>query len=78
MPLTFPWPIILFHPGDYDNPDDRNSLKAGLLDKIGYEADALAFLTRIEFERLYWKLPAGIPSDVDALDPIYRHVWPGS
>jgi mannosyltransferase len=77
MPLTFPWPIVLFHPGDYDDPNDRKSLRAGLLEKIGYEKDALIFLGRIEFVKLDWTLPEGLPS-VDELDPLYRDHWPGS
>jgi mannosyltransferase len=78
MALTLPWPIILFHPGDYDSLDDRDSLKKGLLEKIGYQNDAVAFVKRIEFERLDWKLPEGIPSDVHEIQPAYDWVWPGS
>jgi hypothetical protein len=77
MALTRPWPIVLFHPGDYDNPDGRNSFRAGLLGKIGYEKDALDFLKRIEFERMHWTLPEGISSNVDEVDPVFHGEWPG-
>jgi hypothetical protein len=73
-----PWPIILFHPGDYNNPDERDMLRGGLLEKIGYEEDALDFLQRIEFVRIYWNLPKGISTDIKKVDPIYSRVWPGS
>jgi mannosyltransferase len=78
MALIHPWPIILFHPGDYDGVDERSSLKRGLLEKIGYEKDALAFAERIEFERLYWELPEGIPSNISEINPLYDWVWPGT
>jgi mannosyltransferase len=78
MALTRPWPIVLFHPGDYDHIDERNKFISNLLGVIGYETSALEFVLRVEFARLDWTLPKGISSNIDEVDPVYRDHWPGS
>jgi len=67
------WPIILIHSGDFDD-DDR---KTTLLSEVRQSSSSQAFVDRLEFIRANFTLPPGVEHDVDVLDPVFRHVWPG-
>lgn len=72
-----PWPIILFHTGDYDDERKRVEFITRLHDHIGLERGSILFAQRIKFVRLEWRLPEGIPADKETVDPVDSFRWPG-
>jgi mannosyltransferase len=72
-----PWPVILFHTGDFDEESPRTNLIGHLHDLIGVGNASRAFSDRIEFVKLDWQLPKGISSDKNIVDPVDAHRWPG-
>ena len=77
LPLAQPWPIVLFHTGDYDAESSRKDFIIQLHNRIGVENGSLDFASKIEFVKLDWRLPEGIPADKEVLDPIDAYRWPG-
>ena len=79
---TAPWPIILFHTGDFDHVEARSDLLGLLAESLIDVANMsspmhLSFVIRIQFTKLHWSLPAGIPNNVTLVDPVDSPVWPG-
>ena len=72
-----PWPVILFHTGDYDEESPRTDLIGHLHDIIGVGNASREFSDRIEFVKLDWQLPKGISSNKSVVDPVDAHRWPG-
>jgi hypothetical protein len=72
-----PWPVILFHTGDFDEETPRMEFLSHLHDHIGAENGSRALSDRIEFVKLDWQLPIGISSDVKIVDPVEADRWPG-
>ena len=77
LPLAQPWPIVLFHTGDFDAESSRKDFIIQLHNRIGVENGSLDFASKIEFVKLDWRLPEGIPADKEALNPIDSYRWPG-
>ena len=79
LPTRSQWPIILFHTGDYDGPAARELLVERLHEEIDDESRYDRIVARLEYEKLEWKLPEGIPNDVNLVDPVpfHRDRWPG-
>ena len=83
---TPPYPIVIFHTGDFDTHPQQLKLKHYLYDYISAKSSkvtgelllsALLFTERLEFEKLIWELPANLP-DRQALEPITApENWPG-
>ena len=73
------WPIIIFHTGEFREPAYRKEFKFRLYDYIkgSDRRRAYLFVERLEFIELEFKLPPGIPDDVEVLKPVYDFVWPG-
>jgi mannosyltransferase len=71
------WPIVLFHTGDFDDKHEHTGLIAQVQIYIGERNRSFPFAKRIEFAKLDWKLPVGIPADKDIVDPIDSGRWPG-
>lgn len=72
-----PWPVILFHTGDFDEEGSRIELVDNVYNHLGANNGSKEFSERIEFVKLDWRLPEGISSDVDVVDPVFAHRWPG-
>lgn len=72
-----PWPIVLFHTGDFDGEHQRLEFIAQVRSHIGQENGSFQFAERIEFARLDWRLPEDISTDKDIVDPVDAHRWPG-
>jgi mannosyltransferase len=72
-----PWPIVLFHTGDYDHDSIRMDFLGQLINYIGAENGSVAFSERIEFVKLDWQLPEGISADIDVVNPVDPFRWPG-
>ena len=72
-----PWPVILFHTGDFDEEGPRIEFVDNVYHHLGANNGSKAFSERIEFVKLDWQLPKGISSDVDVVDPVFAHRWPG-
>lgn len=72
-----PWPVILFHTGDFDEEGRRIELVDNVYNHLGANNGSKEFSERIEFVKLDWRLPKGISSDVDVVDPVFAHRWPG-
>jgi len=71
-----PWPIVLFHTGDFDHDFEREEFLSLLHNYLGADSGSEAFVERIEFVKLDWQLPKGIPPDVDVIKPVDSHRWP--
>ena len=80
LPLRDPWPIILFHTGDFDEKPIQDDFLASLREKIGGRSNRSAgdFSDRVEFVKLDWVLPEGIADTMEELDPISPISWPGT
>ena len=80
LPLRDPWPIILFHTGDFDETPVQADFLASLREKIGGRSNRSAgdFSDRVEFVKLDWVLPEGIADTMEELDPISPSSWPGT
>ena len=72
-----PWPVILFHSGEFDHDSSRLDLIGRIQDYIGIENRSIAFSERLEFVSLDWKLPEGISADKEVVDPVDSYRWPG-
>jgi len=72
-----PWPIVLFHTGDFDDESQRTDFIYSLRDHIGEANGSRAFSERIEFVKLDWQLPEGISSDIEVVNPVHGSRWPG-
>ncbi|KIJ93034.1 glycosyltransferase family 15 protein [Laccaria amethystina LaAM-08-1] len=79
LPHRDPWPIILFHTGDFDDTPDQDDFLATLREKIGGASNRSDrdFSDRVEFVKLDWVLPEGIPHTKEELDPVSPSSWPG-
>lgn len=85
---TYPWPIIIFHTGAFDQNSLRLELKIRLMEHILFDSYRYAnrqppldrtirFIDRLVFERIIWELPAALPAKAD-LEPIaFDWLWPG-
>ncbi len=78
VPSRHPWPIVLFHEGDFTERAMQLELKRQLYAYIGASPTAWHFLDRLEFEELHWTLPDGISADINVVKPVYDFVWPGT
>ncbi|THH33311.1 hypothetical protein EUX98_g938 [Antrodiella citrinella] len=72
-----PWPIILFHASDMDDPAARNDFMLRLYDFLGGGDQARLFIQRIEWVRLHWMLPNSFSHDVNVVKPVFEFAWPG-
>ena len=73
-----PWPVILFHTGDYDEETPpRTDFIDHLHGLIGVGNASREFSDRIEFVKLDWQLPESISSNKSVVDPVDAHRWPG-
>jgi len=72
-----PWPIVLFHTGDFDDEIERMDFLGLLHNYIGADHGSKAFVERIDFVKLDWQLPKGIPAAKEIVDPVDSHRWPG-
>jgi len=77
LPTAKPWPIVLFHTGDFDAEAARLDFFTQLRDQVTVENGSSSLEGRIEFVKLDWQLPEGIPHDKDVLDPVWAQAWPG-
>jgi mannosyltransferase len=77
LPTRRPWPIIIFHTGDYDEIPSRRLLIDNLQARIGNGTRYANLVARLEYEKLDWKLPPGISNDVKVVDPVFAARWPG-
>jgi mannosyltransferase len=71
-----PWPIVLFHTGDFDHDIEREEFLDLLHKYLGADSASEAFVERIEFVKLEWRLPKGISPDVDVVKPVDSYRWP--
>ncbi len=78
VPSQHPWPIILFHVGDFAEKAAQVELKRQLYAYIGTSTAAWRFLDRLEFEELHWTLPEGVSADINVVKPVFDYVWPGT
>lgn len=74
---SHPWPILLLYTEDLDDADLRSDFGLRLYDYLGGGQDAWWFVSRIEWVRLEWALPATISHDKEVVDPVFDDVWPG-
>lgn len=72
-----PWPVVLFHTGDFDHATTRTDFIGQLQSYIGAENGSMAFSNRVEFVKLNWQFPKGMSTDKDIVDPVDSHRWPG-
>ncbi|KIM89451.1 glycosyltransferase family 15 protein [Piloderma croceum F 1598] len=72
-----PWPVILFHTGDFDEEGPRIELVDNVYNHLGANNASKEFTERIEFVKLDWRLPEGISPDVNVVNPVFAHQWPG-
>jgi mannosyltransferase len=72
-----PWPVILFHAGDFEHDSIRLDFIGRLYDYIGTENGSAAFLQRVEFVQLDWQLPKSISADKEIVKPLDSFRWPG-
>jgi mannosyltransferase len=78
-----PWPIILFHTGDFDDVEATSKFGTLLLESLteatnlSTPALRIEFIPRIKFSKLHWSLPEGIPDNVTLVHPVHPQVWPG-
>ncbi|KAF8293598.1 nucleotide-diphospho-sugar transferase [Clavulina sp. PMI_390] len=72
------WPIILFHTGDYDSKEARDEFHATIKDNQ-WSSDVYQQLrNRIEFHKLNFVLPPGVPEDKSVYKPqVSEEKWPG-
>jgi mannosyltransferase len=72
-----PWPVVLFHTGDFDHDTARMDFMSHLQDYIGAENGSTGFSERVEFVKLDWQLPKGISVDKEIVKPVDSYRWPG-
>lgn len=72
-----PWPILLMYSDDLDDGTKRQEFMMQLYDYLGGKQEARWFVERIEWIRLDWSLPEGIPHNKDEVQPVFEHAWPG-
>ena len=77
--LRDPWPIILFHTGDFDETPVQDDFLASLREKVGGWSNCSAgdFSDPVDFIKLDWVLPERIADTMEKLDPISPSSWPG-
>lgn len=82
-----PWPIVLFHTGDYNDISIQAELKKQLFSYIADQngddkgtggPEEWHFVDRLEFIELKWSLPHGVSSDVQEMNPVSKQFWPGT
>jgi mannosyltransferase len=71
-----PWPIVLFHTGDFDHDIEREEFLDLLHNHLGADSGSEAFVERIEFVKLEWQLPKGVSPDKEVVNPVDSHRWP--
>jgi mannosyltransferase len=71
-----PWPIVLFHTGDFNRDIEHEEFLNLLHNYLGADNGSEAFVERIEFVKLEWQLPKGISPDVEVVNPVDSHRWP--
>lgn len=78
IPWQRQWPIILFHTGDYDSQEARDEFY-GVIQENEWSKDVYYHLrNRIEFVKLEFKLPPGVPEDKAVYKPqVSEEKWPG-
>jgi mannosyltransferase len=74
---SHPWPVVLFHAGDFDHDSIRLDFVGRLHDYIGADNGSDAFVKRVEFVKLDWQLPKGISADKEVVNPLDSFRWPG-
>jgi hypothetical protein len=78
-PHLYPWPIVLFHSGDFNDKFAGEDFRSRLLAEIGAGTEnSLNFVNRIGFERLDLTLPEGMSSNVAVIKPVFADGWPGT
>jgi len=83
VPTARPWPIVLFHTGDYDEIAAQRDLVADIRDRIKVEETSSleiseSFAGRIEYVKIEFPWPEDFPKDKALVDPVFPSVWPGS
>ncbi|EJT98413.1 nucleotide-diphospho-sugar transferase [Dacryopinax primogenitus] len=86
VPMQCSYPIVLFHDG-YFRPayvqrafrDKLLLLLMGRMEKDGHGVvlKMLEAINGIEFIELEPRLPRGVSSNIDVVDPVFPDVWPG-
>lgn len=71
-----PWPVVLFHTGEFDQNIIQMDFISHLRNYIGAENGSRAFSERIEFVKVDWQLPKGISADKEIVDPMDSYRWP--
>lgn len=78
IPWRRQWPIILFHTGDYDTEDSRNEFFSAIRENEWSQNVYHQLRNRIEFVKLNFTLPPGIPEDKSIYKPqVSEDKWPG-
>ena len=83
VPTAQPWPIVLFHTGDYDEIAAQRDFVADMRDRIKAEENSSieiseSFAGRIEYVKIEFPWPEDFPKDKALVDPVFPSVWPGS
>lgn len=78
IPWRSPWPIILFHTGDFDDQDVLAEFNTKLEEGEWTKEVHSQLRERIEFVRIEFTLPPGVSPDVDVYKPEeWAFRWPG-
>ena len=78
IPWRSQWPIILLHTGDFDDHEMVEEFYAKLEVHMWTRSFHEQLRRRIEFARVEFTLPPGVPSDVYTYKPkVWAERWPG-
>lgn len=79
IPWRRQWPVILFHTGDYDSTEAQQEFFDTIRENE-WSRDVFEELRkRIEFVKLEFKLPPGMPEDKSVYKPqVSEDKWPGA
>lgn len=78
IPWRSQWPMVLFHTGDYDTEEQRREFWETIRTNE-WSRDVYELLkNRVEFHKLEFELPAGMPKDKSVYKPqVSEDKWPG-
>lgn len=78
IPWQRQWPIVLFHTGEYDAQDARDEFYTVIKENKWSRDVYFQLRNRIEFVKLEFQLPPGIPEDKSVYKPqVSEEKWPG-
>jgi len=78
IPWRRQWPIILFHTGDYDTKESQKEFFSAIRENEWSRDVYHQLRNRIEFVKLDFKLPPGVPEDKSIYKPqVSEDKWPG-